>query len=101
MFKLFTVLQYAVCAVIMIMNKAFFRHQRNEKSVAIVSLPCWRKYAFAAGTLNQQKTSPIIKSSYVAIGSSFCSEKERNLVRNPTNVHKSPFCDVLLVYSNI
>ena len=29
------------------------------------------------------------------IGSSLCSEKERNLVRNTTNVHKPPFCDFL------
>ena len=82
----------AVCAVT-IMNKAFFWHQTNEKSVAIICLPCWRKYALAVVTItgNHYKTSPIIKSSYLAIGISLCPEKQRNLVRNPTNVHKPPF----------
>ena len=28
------------------------RHQRNEKSVAIISLPCWGKYAFVAVTIH-------------------------------------------------
>ena len=82
MFKRFTALQYAVCTVRHNDNEqSIFQTPKNEKFVAIISLPCWRRYGFA-------------------IGSSLCSEKERNLVRNPTNVHKLPFCDVLLVYLN-